>query len=170
MNRDKAEMDGAPAMYVLFLPAGPDWERKASSLGLDFDMLKRKMTIQSTAMPPDDLFHMFLELKKDQGLYVEKADAVIYAPAEDGRKQFSAVYYFPRSTSAGIYTIKATMVANGVKIREQSQRFTVDEVGFTRLVDDLATNQRLTYGVLAVIIALFTGALMGILFKGGGSH
>lgn len=170
MNRDKAEMDGAPSMYALFLPGGPDWERKASSLGLGFDMLKRKMAIQSAALSTDDLFHMFLELKKDQGLYVEKTDAVTYAPAEDGRRQFSTVYYFPRSTSAGIYTIKATTIANGVKIKEQSHRFTVDEVGFIRLVDDLATNRRLGYGILAVVIALFTGALMGLLFKGGGSH
>jgi hypothetical protein len=53
---------------------------------------------------------------------------------------------------------------------ELSRSFTVDEVGFSRLVYDLATNQRLVYGILAVVIALFAGAVMGLLFKGGGSH
>ncbi|MEJ2661765.1 MAG: TIGR02186 family protein [Desulfobacteraceae bacterium] len=170
MTRDRAELDRAPAMYVLLLPGGSPWVKKTSALGLGLENLKRKMTIESTTLPPDDLFEMFLKLKTDQGLYVEKENAVTYETVDDGSRRFSAEYRFPRATSAGTYSIKATYVADGVKKGVRTQRFMVDEVGFTRLVDDLATNQRLTYGILAVVIALFTGALMGFLFKGGGSH
>jgi len=37
-------------------------------------------------------------------------------------------------------------------------------------VSRMASESRLTYGVAAVLIALFSGALMGLLFKGGGGH
>ena len=113
---------------------------------------------------------MFVKLKKSEGLYAEENNAVTYAPAGNGTREFKAVYSFPRSTAKGNYQIKATAVADGARAREQSRSFQVEEVGFTRLVDDLATNRRLTYGILAVLIALVAGGVMGILFKSRGSH
>lgn len=170
MTNGKAEMDGAPNMYALLLPVGQDWRRKASVLGLDLEKLRRKISIQSATLPRDNVFNMFVELKKNEGLYVVKDNAVIYTAAENRSRQFTAVYRFPRSTATGKYTIKATAIKNGAKGTEQSRSLLVDEVGVTRLVYDLATNQRLAYGILAVVIALFAGAAMGYLFKGGGRH
>jgi hypothetical protein len=170
MTRGKAELDGAPSMYVLLLPGDHHWQQEAESLGLGLENLKKEMSIQSEGRSPEDLFDMFLQLKKSEDLYIEAENAVTYAPAENGRRRFAAVYHFPRSTAAGKYIIKATVVANGVKITELSRSFLVAEVGFVQLVDDMATNRRLVYGILAVVIALFTGAVMGVVFKGGGSH
>jgi hypothetical protein len=170
MTRGKADLNGAPSMYALLLPGDEQWLQKAVALGLGLENLAKQMSIQAAENSSDELFNMFLELKKDEGLYVEEQDAVAYTSAENGLRRFSAVYHFPRSTAAGEYTIKATAVADGAKVAELSRSFHVGEVGFTRLVDDLATNRRLTYGILAVVIALFTGAVMGVIFKGGGSH
>lgn len=170
MTRGKAELDGAPSMYILLLPGGSDWRREASSLGVGLDKLRDNMSIQSAMMAPDDIFSMFLKLKKTEGLYVEKDNAVTYASDDNGDRRFTAVYRFPRSTSKGKYTIKATAVANGSKGVEVSSSFMVNEVGFVRVVDDLSSNRRVVYGVLAVIIALLAGGVMGYLFKGGGSH
>ena len=170
MTRGKAEMDGVPAMYVLLLPGGGDWRTKAAALGLGLERLKKEISIHSDELPSDELFNLFVELKKSEGLYGIQDNAVSYAPAENGHRKFKVVYHFPRSTTTGKYQIKATAVANGAKGREQSRSFQVDEVGFTRLVSDLATNRRLTYGILAVVIALFTGAVMGLVFKSRGSH
>jgi len=77
---------------------------------------------------------------------------------------------FPSSTTAGTYAIKATTIANGVCGQELSREVTVREAGFVKMVNDLASNQRLSYGVGAVVIALLAGALTGIIFKRGGSH
>jgi hypothetical protein len=170
MTNGRAELDGAPSMYVLLLPGGQNWHRKAASLGLGLDQLKEKISIQSASLSPDDLFNMFLELKKSEGLYDVQDNAVTYAVSQNGVRRFTAVCRFPRSTAAGSYTIKATAITNGAKGLQQSGSLLVDEVGFARLVYDLATNQRLTYGILAVVIALFAGAVMGLLFKGGGRH
>jgi uncharacterized protein (TIGR02186 family) len=170
MTRGKAELDGAPSMYVLLLSGDRQWQQEIESLGLGLENLRKGMSIQAEEKSADELFKMFLELKKSEGLYVEEDNAVTYAPAENGRRRFAATYHFPRSTAAGEYSIKATVVADGAKITELNRTFPVEEVGFTRLVDDLATHRRLAYGILAVVIALFTGAIMGVLFKGGGGH
>jgi hypothetical protein len=170
MTRGKADLNGAPTMYALLLSADQGSLQKAVSLGLGLKNLGERVSIHAGERSSDELFNMFLELKKDEGLYVEKEGAITYAPAENGVRRFTAVYHFPRSTAAGNYTIKATSVADGAKVTELSRSFQVNEVGFTRLVDDLATSRRLVYGILAVVIALFTGAVMGVLFKGGGSH
>lgn len=170
MTQDKVEMDGAPAMYVLLLPGGSEWIHKAAAHGIGLENLKSNVEIRSSALPSDKLYDMFLNLKKDLGLYVEQENAVSYEAADDGSRRFSAVYRFPRSTSAGSYSIRATTIADGVRERVQMRPFEVDEVGFIHLVNNLATNRRLAYGILAVVIALFTGAVMGLLFKGGGGH
>ncbi|MEJ2727629.1 MAG: TIGR02186 family protein [Deltaproteobacteria bacterium] len=170
MTNGRVEMDGAPSMYALLLPGGREWQKKASSLGLGFEKLRNKIDIQSATVPTGELFNMFLELKKSEGLYIIKDNAVAYAAANNGRRRFKAICRFPRSTAAGNYTIRATTIKSGVKGMVLSRGFQVDEVGFARLVYDLATNQRLTYGILAVVIALVVGAAMGLLFKGGGRH
>jgi hypothetical protein len=170
MTNGRAELNGAPSMYVLLLPGGQDWHREAAALGLGLDQLRGKVSMQSSSLAPDELFKMFLELKKSEGLYGVQDNAVTYAAGQSGTRRFTALCRFPRSTAAGSYTIKATAIANGAKGLQQSGSLLVDEVGFARLVYDLATNRRLAYGILAVVIALFAGAVMGVLFKGGGRH
>ena len=170
MTRDKAELSGAPVMYALLLPGGEAWQAKASALGLDLRQLRKKIDLHADTLPPDKLFDLFLQLKKSEGLYVVEDNAVTYASGQNGRRRFTAGYRFPRSTATGQYTIKATAVAGSEIVMEQSTTLAVHQIGFTRMVDDLATHQRLIYGVFAVLIALFTGGVMGLLFKGGGGH
>lgn len=170
MTRGKAKLSGAPFMYVVLLPGGEDWRAKASALGLDLLQIRKQIDLQSATLPPDQLFDQFIELKKSEGLYVVENGAVKYTCDENGKRCFTAVCRFPRSTATGKYTIAATAVAGSGIGMEQSAVLQVDEIGFTRMIDNLATHQRLLYGILAVVIALFTGAVMGVLFKGRGGH
>lgn len=170
MTRGKAELDGAPFMYVLLLPGDENWQAKASALGLDLQQIRKQIDLHSAALPPDQLFDQFIELKKSEGLYVVESNAVTYTAAENNKRCFTAVYCFPRSTTAGKYTIVATTVTGSGIGMEQSTSLQVDEIGFTRMIDNLATHQRLIYGILAVVVALFTGAIMGVLCKGQGGR
>lgn len=172
MTRDRVDMDGVPAMYVLLLPEGGQWRQQAADLGLGLVTLESntQISLQSAKFPPKNLFKMFVDLKKSEGLYLLRDSAIHYSPDDEDYKRFRANFQFPRATTAGVYTIKAYAVSDGAILSEQSRGLMVDEVGLTRLIDYLATHRRLIYGVLAVVIALCAGAAMGILFKGGGSH
>jgi hypothetical protein len=170
MTREKVRLENAPQLYMLLLPQGPDWELMAARLGLGVEQLKKKIAISGSALPTDDIFRMFVSLKSSEGLYDEAPGAVLYAPAPNGRRSFTATYMLPSSTTAGRYTIKATTIENGVRGPEKSKEVTVQEVGFVKMVKDLASSRPLTYGISAVLIALLAGSLMGVIFKRGGSH
>jgi hypothetical protein len=170
MTRGKVQLQNTPLLYMLLLPQGQDWERNAATLGFGVEHLRRQVAIGGSDLPAGDLFQMFVSLKSSEGLYGETPGAVLYTPGTPGRRHFTATYMFPSSTTAGTYTIKATAIANRACGPESSREVTVRETGFVKMVNDLASNQRLTYGVGAVVIALLAGALTGIIFKRGGSH
>jgi hypothetical protein len=170
MTREKIQLAKAPGLYMLLLPQGPDWEQKAASLGLGIEQMQKQIAISGSDLPAEDIFRMFVSLKSSEGLYGETPDAISYNPGQNGHRLFTATYLFPAATTAGKYTIKATIIANGSRGPELSRDVTVQQIGFVRMVNDLASNRRLTYGVAAVVIALAAGALMGLIFKRGGSH
>ena len=170
MTREKVQLTNAPGLYMLLLPQGPGWERKAAALDLGIEHLKAQVSISRTEIPADDIFPMFVKLKSTEGLYSEALGAISYTPGTQGNKRFTASYRFPSSVKAGNYRIKAIGIENGARRFEESGQVTVQQVGFIKMVNDLASGRRLIYGIGAVVLALLAGSLMGVLFKSSGSH
>ncbi len=170
MTREKADLENAPALYLLLMPPGPEWAQKAAGLNLGIDNLRQQIGITRSVTAPDVIFRMFIKLKRSEKLYGEVPGAVSYSADENGRRRFTATCHLPSSTAVGKYTVKATPINNGQAGPDLSVDLMVQQVGFVEIVDELASNRRVTYGVAAVLIALFSGAVMGLIFKGGGSH
>ena len=170
LTREKVDLENAPSLYILLLPPGPLWEQKAAALNLGIDNLKQRIGVSRSETAADDIFQMFLKLKRSEKLYGELPDAVFYSAGENDCRRFTATCRLPSSTPVGKYTVKATTIADGKRVAELSRDFTVQEVGFVEKVNAMASERRLTYGVAAVLIALFAGALMGLFFKGSGRH
>jgi hypothetical protein len=167
MTREKVRLDGAPCLYILLLPTSLDWSRntRVRDLGIGLEYLKSVISINNGDKLSDDMFKMFLGLKSSEGLYGEEVGAISYQGIEKGRKGFIAAYTFPSSVVGGRYRVKVTSLKNGVLEDVMTGEFEVKEVGFIKYVHDLATNRSLIYGISSVLIALFAGALMGMLFK-----
>jgi len=170
MTRQTVHLENVPGLYALLVPEGSEWEQQIQELGLGFDKLKTSLQVSPSELSEEEIQKMFVNLKKSEGLYSEEFGAVTYSTEHDGAKSFQSAYNFPSSTPTGAYLIKAIILKNGVTARELTREYLVREKGFVKLIDDLASNQRLLYGTLAVLIALLAGGLMGILFKGGRSH
>ncbi len=171
MTTGQVNIDQVPQLYILLLPQGKDWEHRIESLGLGMMQLKTRMKTSSTGEMPLDIFDMFIKLKKSQSLYDEVFQATTYSPASNGKKKFISICKLPSSIRAGKYTIKTTIITPGNEQTSIMTDFNVKEVGFIKLVDDLSSNHRIIYGIIAVIIALMAGLIMGIVFKqSGGSH
>jgi len=170
MTREKVDLENAPELYILLLPSGPDWVQKAAAMNLGIDHLRQQIDISRSEAASDDIFRMFVKLKRSEKLYSEVSGAVSYSASENGRRQFTATCRLPSSIAAGKYTVKATPIANGAPGAQLSSDLTVREVGFVKMVDELASRRRLIYGVTAVLVALLAGALMGLIFKGGSRH
>ena len=171
MNRGKVELEHLPVLYALLLPSGSSWDDRLSSLGLGWNQLKGEVSNNDSDQGSEDIFGMFVKLKRSEGLYSESQEAVTCSPASAGMKQCTARFHFPAATTPGQFMVKATIIAGNSKMQTVSRSFTVEETGFIKVVHDLAFTNGLLYGILSVVIALITGGIMGIIFKkGGGGH
>jgi hypothetical protein len=165
MNREKIQLEKVPCLYILLLPEGQGWGRKTGDLGMGLEHLKSVIFVNHDGAIPDDVFRMFVNLKSSEGLYGEKPGAVSYQRAENGLKGFTAVYTFPSSTAGGRYEVKVTTLEKDTPGQVMTGGFVVKEIGFIKFIHDLASKQSLFYGIFSVLIALFAGALIGLLFK-----
>ena len=171
MTKGNVTLKNVPALYLLLLPEGQQWEEKSQNLGIGMKHLQERVSTSGSVEVPQDIFKMFSTLKEGEHLYKKIPGAVQYTNATNNTKQFTAVCKLPALIGTGSYQVIATTVDHdGVK-NQIKDSFTVKEDGFVKLVDNLASNRRIVYGVSAVIIALCAGLIMGIAFKqSGGGH
>ncbi len=170
MNRGKVELEKAPFLYLLLLPEGKEWLAPLSSFGVGIEQLRKTVIIRPRDMSLDVVFPRFVQLKRSEHLYGELKGAIRYSPSTERMKHFEGKFYFPSSTLPGEYRI-VTKILNDGKIEKGSvNTFTVKEVGFIKGVREFAYGRGLLYGISCVLIALFVGAVIGFLFKGGGAH
>lgn len=171
MTKGSVEIDNVPVLYLLLTPEGPDWDQTLSGLDLGMTHLETRAKATGTVEVPSGIFGMFTALKEKEGLYRTVGGAVSYTGEADGIRDFTAKCRLPALIGSGTYRVQAFTVKDHAVTGRMETSFRVDEVGFVKLVDRLASDRRIAYGVSAVVIALFAGLVMGILFKqDGGSH
>jgi hypothetical protein len=170
MNYAKVELDHAPFLYIVLLPGDSRWTERAAAQGLGVQNLAEEVTISPASLDHNLIFQRFVRLKSSEQLYVEVKNAVDYLPVDDDRKHFDAKFFLPSATVAGRYEIVANQIAHD-RIEEKSvYDFQVEEVGIIKSIHEIAYQRELLYGILSVVIALFVGAVMGLLFKQSRGH
>ena len=78
---------------------------------------------------------------------------------------YSAQAVVPADAVPGLYIAHTYLFKNGLLIAEKSDGFTVRKIGFERFLGQAAQEQPLLYGLVCVMLALFTGWLGGVVFK-----
>lgn len=111
-----------------------------------------------------------LKLKKSEGLYREDADAVKLDGAKDGRQAFSAQVSVPSRLSPGEYSVEVFAVKDGAVIAQEVKPITARLVGSPAFIAKLAFDHGVWYGVLASVIAIFAGLIVGRIFQSKGGH
>lgn len=71
----------------------------------------------------------------------------------------------PSDVTPGPYLARTYLFKNGAVIAENSEGFSVRKTGFERFLGLAAQQQPLLYGLTAVLLALFTGWLGGVVFR-----
>ncbi|MCL2790253.1 MAG: TIGR02186 family protein [Desulfobulbus sp.] len=112
-----------------------------------------------------------LKLKKSEGLYREDADAVKLESAKDGRQAFSGQVRVPSRLSPGEYSIEVFAVKDGEVIAQDVKPIAARLVGAPAFIANLAFNHGTWYGILASVIAMAAGLVVGLIFRSkGGGH
>ncbi|HAY20907.1 MAG TPA: hypothetical protein DCY27_01815 [Desulfobacterales bacterium] len=169
MNVGELKISGAPSLYLI-LASASDLLTGAASWG--FGAMRQRITVagQVPAGQEDKLRDQFLRLKESEELYAEVPEGLKVLPAKDGRLSVTGSFWLPANVKPDTYTVCLMAVAGDRLVERQCMALSVKMVGFPALFMSLAYQHSVIYGVLAVVIAILTGFIMGHLFKGGGGH
>jgi uncharacterized protein (TIGR02186 family) len=102
-----------------------------------------------------------VRLMQEKGLFKLNENGVVFR---------SDTFYFaqvvlPSDAPPGPYLAHTYLFKDGKIIAEKSDGFSVRKIGFERFLGQAARAQPLLYGLVCVVLALFTGWLGGVVFK-----
>ena len=133
---------------------------------LDLDALVHRATLKPAGPDRGAVVAEYLKLKQRQGV-VGLFEGAIQMRGASSDLSFDAAIPWPAAAPAGRYRVIVRYVRDRKVVGEEGQPLEVAYVGLPRLVAHLAFDRSLEYGVLAVIIALGVGFVMGLVFKRG---
>lgn len=176
MNMATVEVDNVPALMLLapsdalaLLQAHrpESWKK----LGLGFDALEREIAIAPEGQDRKRLINEFLKLKERDGLYGVQPRSIHYEETE-AAKSFHARIHLPSGLAPGVYTLETYAIRDGQILACDTHPIEAKMIGMPAFLSHLAFDHGLTYGILAVLVAIGAGLLIGYLFRGdgGGGH
>lgn len=173
MGLDSLTFKGAPG--VCLVSSAVDLDHLAAdgdeSIGfLKLSGLRNSVRIEAEGGDHKGVFEEFLKLKQKEGLYRQTIGNIRYGEASGGQKTFQADIPVPSRLVPGSYTLELSAVRNGKVIARVEQPVAVNLSGFPALLARLAFGLPALYGILATLIALLTGLVIGAVFQGKGAH
>jgi uncharacterized protein (TIGR02186 family) len=103
----------------------------------------------------------FLRLQAQAQVYQENPDAV----AVIDNTLFRARATFPADVPLGLFDVNVYLFSGGVLLAEERVGILVRKAGFEQFIFRMSQQDQLTYGALAVLLALFTGWLGSVVFR-----
>jgi uncharacterized protein (TIGR02186 family) len=162
MTVGKVRFESAPRIYMLRSTRPieeilPPEEQVRETLGVEG--LKASLRIQpgvDAALFGAEL----LRMKRDCGFYDTKGGGA----TRGGDGTYEAEFQWPARGPSGTYRMDAFAVSKGVVTCSASREILVHKVGVVAWISGLAVTHGLSYGLLAVFVALLTGLAAGVLF------
>lgn len=175
MNKKKITFHHIPKTYQVYSPpsiSGSDLsdEPMWQNLGIGFNALKTQATLTPEEEDMDLQFREFLKLKTTEGLYAVYENAITYQNAEEGMKSFRCDLTISCAIPKGNYTVTTFIVKDGKILETVNQQLKIKETGLPVLISSLAFNHSVIYGILATLIAIVAGLVMGAFFKKARAH
>ncbi len=170
MNIGDVTVGNVPEVFVLVCSKNMKDRIDDPELNLGYRFLEKMMTIEPEGEDKEFIFKEFVKLQEKSRTYGIFYDNVKYTGKADGFRTFEAVIPIPPKMKQGEYRVEAFAIKDNTILASSSEAIQLKQVGFPALISKLAFGYPLLYGIGAVMIAIFAGLLMGILFKGGGSH
>ncbi len=169
MNKTDVSLENTPAVYMVYTPAGSTEKFINPELGFGYKALVKSITIEPETADKSFIFGEYVKLMEKSGVYAVNEGAVTYTNPNNGVKGFSATLTIPSKMAAGSYTVEAIAVKEGVAIISRTrENLSLELSGLPAAISSLAFGSPLIFGIMAVFIAVATGLIIGVLFKGGG--
>ena len=163
MNGDSKTFSAVPDFYAV-LASRPfraiASEEMLKPLGIGFANLDYGKTVEDDNT--DDEFRAnLIRLQQERRLFQESDDAIGFI----GRSLFRGSVDLPVNVPIGRYTTQVFLFRDGKLLSQSQSSLQVHKVGLERVVYMLAYRYPLTYGLLAVLIAMSAGLLAWTAFR-----
>ena len=141
----------------------------ATKLRLGYQTLKDDMDLHqlSGKEDPDDrdvMFDGFVKLKEEANLYRVEENRIRISKG----RLFEHYFTFPDKAKEGDYLVESYAIKDGKVLAQSSDKITVKKVGIIAWLYRTSQESGVLYGIIAVVVALAAGLLVGVFFKGGG--
>jgi uncharacterized protein (TIGR02186 family) len=146
----------------------PDREAVMNTIGLS--SLRKAIGVEAEKTDKTLAVNELIRLKQQEGLYRETSGNVSYIPGTGGQKNFAADIAIPSRLVPGEYSVELSVVRNGQVVASEIQPVSASFSGFPKLMSGIAFGNSLLYGVLATVIAIFSGFAIGMVFQSKGAH
>jgi uncharacterized protein (TIGR02186 family) len=172
MSVGEIQVHDAPSLYLVLSssPKIPEFTGKETPWGIAALQRKVKFSGRIEAGEQGKFFQEFLELKKHEHVYGILPGNIKISAAQGGQSAIHGIIPLPAKVPVGKYRVRLSVIQEGQLLPPKERVLEVKMVGFPAMLWNLAQQQGLLYGILAVIIAIVTGFVMGVLFKGKTEH
>ncbi len=170
MNVGKVTVDNVPGVCLI------DATKPLQDLGAGAEPMRLEAVtgaIKVSREGGDDSInipHELLLLKSKEKLYNETDGGITLAAAKDGMQQFTAHIKVPSSLKPGTYKVEVTALQQGQVAGSAATSLSAALVGFPLWLMNLALHRAVLYGVMATVIAIVAGLVIGLLFQSKEAH
>jgi len=145
----------------------------AQELELGYAAVQKKMKLHLARgeAAPDDAAKVFkglVKIKEEANLYNIVADPARLEIAEG--QLYKHYFRFPPAATEGRYVVESFAFKDKQLVGYGKDVIQIKKVGLESWLTDVSQNYPLLYGIMAVVIALGVGLLVGMIFKKGGHH
>nr|WP_321445738.1 TIGR02186 family protein [uncultured Cohaesibacter sp.] len=166
INTEKRSYDNAPNFYVMASTRKLDdiaHPALLSKLQIGTEYLLLPSTGRDlTKFPTYDPFReAALRLKRNKGLYRDDLSSITFL----NDTLFRSRVDIPANVEVGRYDVTVYLFRGGALLHSQTQPLNVAKSGFEQVTYSLAQKQSFVYGLLCVLLAVFTGWFAGVVFR-----
>ncbi|TVM31527.1 TIGR02186 family protein [Oceanidesulfovibrio marinus] len=167
MNMDSLTFHGVPVLYIV------GSSKPLDELGAAGKELKAESMLNTIEIEPDtaarpELIDQLIKLKTKERLYQEEAGEVAMGEVKDGMQSFTATLPIPSRLAPGDYKLASIAVKDGQEVAMTEKDLKVELVSTPLFMAKLAFGHGALYGILATIIALVSGLVIGLIFQSKG--
>lgn len=133
-------------------------------IGLGYGSLRNTLSFSSESPLDGHEFEQFIQFQEDHGFYGADIGGDL-TPQDAARGELSATVFVPSAVPSGQYTCYLYCMKDGVVVVRQEKDISIVQAGIPDFMSGLAFNHAPLYGVVAIIIAMAAGVLMGMAFS-----
>ncbi len=167
LNVGKLTVYDAPHVYILAAScrlANIASAETLDRLGIGRESLRKQIKFTSDKPLSGNEFDEFLDLKSSNGVYDTTGQIDLLA-SSDGGQNLSAQLSIPPATPPGNYKILFYLFNQGELVRQDTAQISLERTGLVRMLTDLSSQSAAAYGLLAILVALVAGIMVGVIFS-----